>query len=71
MHEDTNSPPTIFLVEEDNATRQPLTRLLRQHGYRLLVCAEMEDALSGRAGAPTFTRISYWSIYKANRRKKL
>jgi DNA-binding response OmpR family regulator len=36
--------PTIFLVEEDNDARPILTRNLRQHGYRLLVAASLEDA---------------------------
>jgi CheY-like chemotaxis protein len=48
MSEETNSripsPPTIFLVEEDDDTRPSLTRQLRKQGYRLLVAASLEDA---------------------------
>jgi DNA-binding response OmpR family regulator len=48
MSAETNSqrqaPPTIFLVEEDDDARPILTRNLRQHGYRLLVAATLEDA---------------------------
>lgn len=36
---------TIFLVEEDDAARPMLTNHLRQLGYRLLVAADLEDAL--------------------------
>lgn len=38
-------PPTIFVIEEDNHARHPLTKNLRQFGYRLLVAADVEDAL--------------------------
>lgn len=48
MSEETNSPkkspPTIFLIEEDNDVRPGLTNNLRQLGYRLLVVADLEDA---------------------------
>lgn len=48
MFEETSSqkksPPTIFLIEEDNDTRPSLTNNLRQLGYRLLVAADLEDA---------------------------
>jgi len=37
--------PTIFVVEEDNNARHALTKNLRQFGYRLLVAADVEDAL--------------------------
>ncbi|MFN2498259.1 MAG: hypothetical protein ACR2H4_18980 [Pyrinomonadaceae bacterium] len=49
MQEVTNpllqSAPTIFVVEEDNNARPALTKNLRQFGYRLLVAADVEDAL--------------------------
>jgi DNA-binding response OmpR family regulator len=37
--------PTIFVVEEDNAARPCLIRNLRQFGFRLLVVADVEDAI--------------------------
>ncbi len=39
------SRPTILVVEEDNNARHALTKNLRQFGYRLLVAADVEDAL--------------------------
>jgi response regulator RpfG family c-di-GMP phosphodiesterase len=51
MHEDINSRRTIFLIEEDNYARRSLTARLRQYGYRLLVCAEAEDAFEWTSGA--------------------
>jgi DNA-binding NtrC family response regulator len=49
MEETIDSPhqiyPTIFVVEEDNNARPSLTRNLRQFGYRLLVVANVQDAL--------------------------
>ena len=42
--------PTIFVVEEDNNARPSLTRNLRQFGYRLLVAADVEDALDWVSG---------------------
>ncbi|HEX8472804.1 MAG TPA: hypothetical protein VF666_02105 [Pyrinomonadaceae bacterium] len=49
MREITSPPketrPTIFLVEEDDDTRPSLTNNLRKLGYRLLVAADLEDAL--------------------------
>lgn len=50
MHEDKNSRPTIFLVEEDNNARPALTRRLRECGYRLLVAANLEDAFEWTNG---------------------
>ena len=54
MHEEANPPkparPTIFLVEEDNDARPNLTNNLRQLGYRLLVAADLEDALEWVGG---------------------
>lgn len=54
MHENTNSslntPPTIFLVEEDNNARPLFTKSLRERGYRLLVAADSEDAREWMAG---------------------
>jgi CheY-like chemotaxis protein len=48
MSEETNprgqARPTIFLVEEDDDARPSLTAHLRQHGYRVLVAAGLEDA---------------------------
>ena len=43
--------PTIFVVEEDNNARPSLTRNLRQLGYRLLVAADLEDALEWISGS--------------------
>jgi len=42
--------PTIFVVEEDNDARPYLTKNLRQLGYRLLVSANVEDALEWTTG---------------------
>ncbi|HEY9283790.1 MAG TPA: hypothetical protein VIP46_10080 [Pyrinomonadaceae bacterium] len=39
------SPPTIFLIEEDDHVRPLLKGSLRQRGYRVLVAADFEDAL--------------------------
>ena len=50
MHEDKNSRSTIFLVEEDNNARLPVTRRLRECGYRLLVAASLEDAFEWTNG---------------------
>jgi DNA-binding response OmpR family regulator len=54
MPEETSSHlterPTIFLVEEDDDIRPGLTNHLRQLGYRLLVAADLEDALEWAAG---------------------
>jgi DNA-binding response OmpR family regulator len=50
MHENKNSRPTIFLVEEDNNARLPVTRRLRECGYRLLVAASLEDAFEWTNG---------------------
>lgn len=44
MNSPKKSPPTIFLIEEDNDARPSLTNSLRQLGYRLLVAADLEDA---------------------------
>lgn len=43
--------PTIFVVEEDNNARPSLTRNLRQFGYRLLVAADLADALEWLSGS--------------------
>ncbi len=49
MNEDTDPPidnrPTIFLLEEDDDTRPGLKTNLRKMGFRVLVAADMEDAL--------------------------
>ena len=50
MHEITNSSPTIFLVEEDDRARRSLTSSLRELGYRVLVSADLEDALEWTSG---------------------
>jgi len=54
MDEIINPPrqlrPTIFVVEEDNGARHCLTNNLRQFGYRLLVAADVEDALEWVSG---------------------
>lgn len=42
--------PTILVVEEDNGARRCLTKNLRQQGYRLLVAADIEDALEWVTG---------------------
>jgi DNA-binding response OmpR family regulator len=41
---------TILVVEEDNDTRRCLTRNLRRFGYRLLVAANVEDAVEWVSG---------------------
>ena len=43
--------PTILVVEEDNGARPCLTKNLRQVGYRLLVAANVEDALEWVSGS--------------------
>ena len=43
--------PTIFVVEEDNNARPSLTKNLRQFGYRLLVAADVEDAIEWVSGS--------------------
>jgi DNA-binding response OmpR family regulator len=43
--------PTIFVVAEDNSARHPLTNNLRQFGFRLLVAADVQDALEWVSGA--------------------
>jgi DNA-binding response OmpR family regulator len=43
--------PTIFVVEEDNGARPCLTRNLRQLGFRLLVVADVEDAIEWLSGS--------------------
>ncbi|HKO43825.1 MAG TPA: hypothetical protein VJU84_11165 [Pyrinomonadaceae bacterium] len=42
--------PTIFLVEEDNSARPCLTRNLRIFGFRVLVVADVEDAMEWLGG---------------------
>ena len=42
--------PTIFLVEEDNSARPYLTRNLRIFGFRVLVVADVEDAIEWLGG---------------------
>jgi DNA-binding response OmpR family regulator len=55
MYEMINPPlqprPTIFVVEEDNNARQSLTKNLRLFGYRLLVAADVEDAVEWVSGS--------------------
>jgi len=55
MQEMINPPlqprPTIFVVEEDNNARHPLTKNLRQFGFRLLVAASVEDAIEWVSGS--------------------
>lgn len=43
--------PIIFVVEEDNNARHALKKNLRQFGYRLLVAADVEDALEWVSGS--------------------
>lgn len=43
--------PTILVVEEDNGARPCLTKNLRHFGYRLLVAANVEDALEWVSGS--------------------
>ena len=43
--------PTIFVVEEDDGARPCLTKNLRLFGYRLLVTANVEDALEWVSGS--------------------
>ena len=50
MHETTNSSPTIFFLEEDNNARRSLTKSLRELGYRVLVSADLEDAIEWTSG---------------------
>ncbi len=49
MHESTDSPvdtrPTIFFVEEDDDARPGFRKSLRKLGYRVLIAADLEDAL--------------------------
>lgn len=41
----SNNPTTIFLIEEDDDARPHLKNNLRGLGYRVLVAADLEDAL--------------------------
>ena len=54
MDEITNTAvqlrPTIFLVEEDNSARPCLTSNLRIFGFRVLVVADVEDAMEWLGG---------------------
>lgn len=50
MHEEKNSRPTIFLIEEDNNAQPSLTRRLRERGYRVLVSASLEDSFEWTNG---------------------
>lgn len=43
--------PTILVLEEDNGARSILVKNLRQFGYRLLVAANLEDALEWVSGS--------------------
>ena len=54
MNSGQRSPPTIFLIEEDDETRRPLVRNLQAQGYRVIVAVDEEDALArvGGGGAP-------------------
>ena len=49
MYESTDSPvdtrPTIFFVEEDDDARPGFRKSLRKLGYRVLIVADLEDAL--------------------------
>jgi DNA-binding response OmpR family regulator len=42
--------PTILVIEEDNGARPYLTRNLRLFGFRLLVAANLEDAIEWLGG---------------------
>lgn len=42
---DSNTARTIFLIEDDDDTRLHLKKNLRGQGYRVLVAADVEDAL--------------------------
>jgi DNA-binding NtrC family response regulator len=50
MHENITFRHTIFVVEEDDNARRSLTKNLRESGYRLLVSANVEDALEWIGG---------------------
>jgi DNA-binding response OmpR family regulator len=41
----SNTTKTIFLIEEDDDVRPNLKKNLREQGYRVLVAADLEDAL--------------------------
>lgn len=49
MQDETGRPAdttaTIFLIEEDDDARPNLKRNLREQGYRVLVAADLEDAM--------------------------
>jgi CheY-like chemotaxis protein len=50
-HIDRPLQPTILVVEEDNGARSILVKNLRRLGYRLLVAANVEDALEWVSGS--------------------
>ncbi|HEX8145386.1 MAG TPA: hypothetical protein VF553_22650 [Pyrinomonadaceae bacterium] len=50
MGSEQGKQPTIFLIEEDDETRKPLVRNLRQDGYHVIVAIDEEDALERVAG---------------------
>jgi len=50
MSESTGNRATIFLVEEDDETRAPLVRNLRDDGYRVIAALDEEDALERVGG---------------------
>jgi CheY-like chemotaxis protein len=50
MSEQRESKGTIFLVEEDDETRPILKNNLRNHGYRVLLAVDEEDALERMSG---------------------
>src|SRR3954466_9875182 len=45
MKSEQGTQPTIFLIEEDDQTRQVLVRNLRGEGYRVIVAIDEDDAL--------------------------
>lgn len=49
----SNTPTTIFLVQDDDDARPHFTHNLRQRGYRLLVAADLKDAFEWMSGEST------------------
>ena len=45
MSNEQGKQKTIFLIEEDDETRSPLVRNLRNYGYRVIVALDEDDAL--------------------------
>lgn len=50
MDSEQGTPPTIFLIEEDDETRRPLVQNLRKDGYHVIISIDEDDALERVGG---------------------